>query len=77
VLTRKQPTLATNVNHDSDINNVKITQYNKNRENSNTFVVGIIVNLLRIFTKEINNTQFLLEEALLLYNRISNTVNIY
>ena len=63
MLTRKQPTLATNVNHDNDINNVEITQYNKNREISNTFVVGIIVSLLRIFTEEINKTQFLLEEA--------------
>ena len=63
MLKRKQPILVTNVNHDNDINNVEITQYKKNREITNIFVVGIIVNLLSIFTEEINNTQFLLEKA--------------
>jgi len=59
VLRRKQPILVKKTNnYGNDINNVQVTKYEKNREFTNIFVVRIVVNLLRIFTEEINNTQF-------------------
>jgi hypothetical protein len=74
VLTPKQPILLKKVSHSNDINNVEITQYKKNRQITNFFVVGIVVSLLSIFTEEINNTQLLLKKASLLRNHTSNTV---